>query len=39
MKSVDLSNVGILMRGINYSKEVGVVKIWSDIYRDHGDYI
>jgi hypothetical protein len=27
------------MRGLGYRKEVGVVQMWSDMYRDHGDHI
>jgi hypothetical protein len=27
------------MRGLGYCKEVRVVWIWSDMYRDHGEYI
>jgi hypothetical protein len=30
MKLVELLNVGILTRGIDYRKEVRVVRIWSD---------
>jgi hypothetical protein len=39
MKSADLLNVRILMRGVDYRKEVRVVRIWSDMYRDYGEYI
>jgi hypothetical protein len=39
MESAESLNVGILMRGINYYKEVRVVRIWPGIYRDHGEYI
>jgi hypothetical protein len=39
MKSAESLNVGILMRGIKYCKEVRVVRIWLDMYRDHGRYI
>jgi hypothetical protein len=34
MKLVESLNVGILMRGVDYCKEVRVVRIWSDMYRD-----
>jgi hypothetical protein len=39
MKSVESLNVKILMRGLGYHKEVGVVRMWSDMYRDHGKSI
>jgi hypothetical protein len=39
MKSVELLNVKILTRGLGYCKEVRVVRMWSDMYRDHGEYI
>jgi hypothetical protein len=39
MKSVELLNLKILMRGLGYRKEVGVVQMWSDMYRDRGEYI
>jgi hypothetical protein len=39
MKSVESLNVEISMRGLGYCKEVVVVRMWSDIYRDHGEYI
>jgi hypothetical protein len=39
MKLAESSNVEILMRGFGYCKEVGVVRMWSDMYRDHGEYI
>jgi hypothetical protein len=38
IKLVESSNVGISMRGIDYHK-VGAVRMWSDMYRDHGEYI
>jgi hypothetical protein len=39
MKLVELLNVRILMRGIDYHKEVRVVRIWLDMYIDHEEYI
>jgi hypothetical protein len=39
MKSAELLNLEILIRGLGYHKEVGVVWMWSDMYRDHGEYI
>jgi hypothetical protein len=39
MKLAESLNVRILMRGVDYHKEVGVVRMWSDMYRDHGDCI
>jgi hypothetical protein len=39
MKLVESSNVEILTRGFDYLKEVRVVRMWSDMYRDHGEYI
>jgi hypothetical protein len=33
------SNIGISIRGINYHNEVRVVRMWLDIYSDHGEYI
>jgi hypothetical protein len=39
MKSAELSNIGISTKGIDYHREVRVVRIWSDMYRDHGEYI
>jgi hypothetical protein len=39
MKLAESSNVGILMRDLGCCKEVGVVQMWSDMYRDHGEYI
>jgi hypothetical protein len=39
MKLAESSNVRISMRGINYHKEVGVVWMWPDMYRDHEEYI
>jgi hypothetical protein len=38
MKSAESLNVRST-RGVNYHKEVGVVRMWSDMYRDHGEYI
>jgi hypothetical protein len=39
IKSAESSNLEILVRGLGYHKEVGVVQMWSDMYRDHGEYI
>jgi hypothetical protein len=39
MKSAELLNVEILKRGFGYRKEVRVVRMWSDMYRDCGEYI
>jgi hypothetical protein len=39
MKSAESLNVEISMRGFSYHKEVRVVRMWSDMYRDHGEYI
>jgi hypothetical protein len=39
MTSAELLNLEILMRCLGYRKEVRVVQIWSDIYRDRGEYI
>jgi hypothetical protein len=39
MKLAELSNLKISTRGLSYHKEVGVVQMWLDMYRDHGDYI
>jgi hypothetical protein len=29
----------LTMRGLSYHKEVRVEQMWSDMYRDHGEYI
>jgi hypothetical protein len=39
MKLVESPNVRILMKGIDYCQEVGVVRIWLYMYRDSGEYI
>jgi hypothetical protein len=39
MKSAESLNLEISMRGLGYYKEVRVVQMWSDIYRDCGEYI
>jgi hypothetical protein len=39
MKSAESSNLEISMRGLGYCKEVRVVRMWSDMYRDRGEYI
>jgi hypothetical protein len=39
MKSAESLNLEILTRGLGYCKEVGVVQMWSDMYRDHVEYI
>jgi hypothetical protein len=38
MKSVELLNLKISTRGLGFFM-VGVVQMWSDMYRDHGEYI
>jgi hypothetical protein len=39
MKSAESLNVEISIRGFGYRKEVRVVRMWSDMYRDHREYI
>jgi hypothetical protein len=39
MKLAELLNLKISTRCLGYRKEVGVVRMWSDMYRDHGEYI
>jgi hypothetical protein len=39
MKLAESSNIEILMRSVDYRKEVGVVQMWLDMYRDHREYI
>jgi hypothetical protein len=39
MKLAESSNIEILMRSVDYREEVGVVQMWSDMYRDHQEYI
>jgi hypothetical protein len=39
IKSVEPLNLKILTRGLTYRKEVGVVHMWLDMYRDCGEYI
>jgi hypothetical protein len=39
MKLAESSTIKILMRNVNYREEVGVVQMWLDMYRDHGEYI
>jgi hypothetical protein len=39
MKSAESSNIEISMRSVDYCEEVGVVQMWSDMYRDHREYI
>jgi hypothetical protein len=39
MKLAESSNIEISMRSVNYCKEVRVVQMWSDMYRDHREYI
>jgi hypothetical protein len=39
MKLAELLNIEISMRSIDYREEVGVVQMWSDMYRDRGEYI
>jgi hypothetical protein len=39
MKLAESSNIEISMRSVDYHKEVGVVQVWLDMYRDRGEYI
>jgi hypothetical protein len=39
MKLAESLNLEILTRGLGYYKEVKVVQMWSDMYRDHAEYI
>jgi hypothetical protein len=39
MKLAESLNVEILTRGFIYRKEVGVVRMWLDMYRDCGEYM
>jgi hypothetical protein len=39
MTLVELSNVKISIRDFNYCKEVGLMGVWSSMYRDHEEYI
>jgi hypothetical protein len=39
MKLAESSNIEILMRSVDHHEEVGVVQMWSDMYRDHREYI
>jgi hypothetical protein len=39
MNLAESLNIEILMRGFGYRKEVRVVRMWSDMYRDRGEYI
>jgi hypothetical protein len=39
MKLAESLNIEILMRSVDYCEEVGVVQMWSDMYRDHREYI
>jgi hypothetical protein len=39
MKLAESLNIEISMRSVDYREEVGVVQMWSDMYRDHGEYI
>jgi hypothetical protein len=39
MKLVESPNVEISTRGFSYCKEVRVVRMWSDMYRECGEYI
>jgi hypothetical protein len=39
MKLAESSNIEISMRSVDYHEEVGVVQMWSDMYRDCGEYI
>jgi hypothetical protein len=39
MRLAESSNIEISMRSVDYCEEVGVVLVWSDMYRDRGEYI
>jgi hypothetical protein len=39
MKLAESSNIEILLRSVDYREKVGVVQMWSDMYRDRGEYI
>jgi hypothetical protein len=39
MKLAELLNIEISMRIVDYREEVGVVQMWLNMYRDHGEYI
>jgi hypothetical protein len=39
MKLAKSSTIEILMRSVDYREEVRVVQMWSDMYRDHREYI
>jgi hypothetical protein len=39
VKLAELSNIRISMKGLDCHKEVGVVLMWPDVYRDHEEYI
>jgi hypothetical protein len=39
MKLAESLTIEISMRSVDYHEEVRVVQMWSDMYRDHGEYI
>jgi hypothetical protein len=39
MELAGSSTIEISMRSVDYCEEVGVVQMWSDMYRDRGEYI
>jgi hypothetical protein len=39
VKLTESSNIGILTRGLDCHKEVRVILMWPDVYRDHEEYI
>jgi hypothetical protein len=39
MKLAESLNLEISTRGLGYRREVRVVRMWSDMYRDRGEYI
>jgi hypothetical protein len=39
MKLAESLNIGILRKGLNCRKEVRVVLMWPDVYRDREEYI
>jgi hypothetical protein len=39
MKLAESLNLEILTRGLGYHKEVRVVQMWLNMYRDYGKYI
>jgi hypothetical protein len=39
MKLAESLNIEISIRSVDYRKEVRMVQVWSDMYRDRGEYI